>query len=87
MVRRRFDPIMEQPSSEFPSRKILNTRYQTGESRLLGVRHLEEVQQLRKLYPDLGFVFLVPKSEKVTCLGFCHIGRFTMSIGGVNSSK
>lgn len=57
LVRRKFDLIMDRPSPDFPLRKIPNTLYQTGESRLLDVRHLAEVQKFRNLNPDLGFVF------------------------------
>ena len=57
IVRRKFDLITDRPSPDFSSRKIPNTLYQTGESRLLDVRHLEEIQKFRNLNPDLGFVF------------------------------
>lgn len=57
LVRREFEFVVDRPPAVVSARRIPNMLYQTGESRLLDVRHLAEVNRFRELNPDLGFSF------------------------------
>lgn len=57
-LRTKFGFIADVPAPETDSRGLIpNKMFQTGESRLLDARHLEEIEKFRILNPDLGFAF------------------------------